>query len=1077
MKKSFHITSISQSAPQLETKLKLQLKSQLKLQFKSLVAATFLTTSIFSSFSGAQTKKAPQNSREKQIVALFDEIKKKSKGALDLNMYQTPLGRVIVSPKDPATGKNYLLAPPPGTQLTVAFRNTTAEQLAGLGFYVGNRYGSNYFDLRNQYIESPNGAQTLNQQLILAPKSYNYSGASVSLNDADRARLEAAAKTFQLRHNDLKQNSAALTTAKLMAQHQMLELYYILNSPETSLAKSFKQRGVSDDKNEIQYYRLLADYLAGYVQSNSDYLLQYEFQSRSELVPGKKTISLSAMRLHVAQIYDRMAQAADTQGFSKSESDKFRALRNTIHNSMRSSVVDELQKFLSQNQGRLRTIVFDAATNSGELSTEISTLIANIQSYYKIDTEMFVVLQKSIEADLPEINNVVAQFKAIADGKNKMDLNFIMQLAQYASKARVSFEKSRNIDLIHFIIRAAQVVVQEMGKNFSNTADVQKAKFSALTNINYATGIFSSQQLNTINQYTANNFTQSVSITRQYLGEAISVYNSIFQPALEDWKLVSTSIFKFVEDGLRSTTLIQLDALVSEIGASNGGLPSTPATPGATQNTADASGKGKFVVETQGLGYGYLRFIPKDKTESLTQQMTYKDIPIFESMPLDLGVVAGTITEQPQTPLSHVNMKSKDRKTPNMYLEKASKLPQVAKLLNKLVKMELTANNYTLTEVSLQEAEAYWSGKKNSVKKIDLRADVTEKRIRPTSAMGFNDVISVGAKAANYAEGTKLLPGVFRDGFAIPFSYYEEYINTNAIADNSKVTIAQFINQLVKDKSVQSDRNVLIEKLNMLQARMRSTGTKINPQLVAEVKKLVSERYPGQKIRFRSSTNSEDRPEFTGAGLYTSEGYNPKHDDSNYVDKKTGKAPAVRKTIENALRTVWSSVWNLRTWDEREHYGIAHEQVKMAIALTPGYKELANGVGVSKNTVMPELGPGVYLNIQDGEDAVTNPDPTITPDQVLVLFKPDGNKKYTLKYLKYSSKTKDKPVLEYAEVEKITDHLVTLHNHFKKLYNPNATGPVKFALDVEFKVDDVDNNGKEDGVRRVFYKQARPFGG
>jgi len=46
-----------------------------------------------------------------------------------------------------------------------------------------------------------------------------------------------------------------------------------------------------------------------------------------------------------------------------------------------------------------------------------------------------------------------------------------------------------------------------------------------------------------------------------------------------------------------------------------------------------------------------------------------------------------------------------------------------------------------------------------------------------------------------------------------------------------------------------------------------------------------------------------------------------------------------------------------------------------------------------------------------------------------------------------------------------------------KHINLNATGPVKFALDVEFKVDDVDNNGKEDGVRRVYYKQARPFGG
>jgi hypothetical protein len=67
----------------------------------------------------AQEKRIAQNDREKQIVSIFDEIKKQSKGALDLNTYQTVLGRVIVGTKNPATGKSTVLNSPSGTLMTV----------------------------------------------------------------------------------------------------------------------------------------------------------------------------------------------------------------------------------------------------------------------------------------------------------------------------------------------------------------------------------------------------------------------------------------------------------------------------------------------------------------------------------------------------------------------------------------------------------------------------------------------------------------------------------------------------------------------------------------------------------------------------------------------------------------------------------------------------------------------------------------------------------------------------------------------------------------------------------------------
>ena len=1040
---------------------------------KTILTLNMILISFVSINLHAQEKRIAQNDREKQIVMLFDDIKKQSKGALDLNTYQTVLGRMIVATKNPTTGKSSVMNGPPGTLMTVAFRTQKATQLTDLNFYLGNRYASNYLELRNKYLETPELAAQMKQQLVILPQSYDDTAKSLDINSIDQKRFDDAKSIFQLRHEELKTKPEALAEAQSMIRHQLLELYYIQNSPQSQIARSSKQRGVSDDADEIRFYRLLSDYLASQNQTDTDYLLQYEMQARSELAPGKKSISLSNLRALVAEIYDRIILDTTAGLFTKEDADQFRLLRNSIHNGLKSAAIADLQKYLLKFQVQLdlmkMTVVIDGKDAEVTAETQIVKLIADLTAYYKLDTEIFSVLTKSLSIIFPDIKKVTDDFKAIEQGKLVLDLNTLSRLAGSSVKARQLFVTNKNIDLVHFIFRTSQVIQQELGKLSKGTNEEEFLKLKIYLQLSFSTGLVNQIEYSELMNLITTNQGSGMVALRNQLSVMISKYNEAFQPALSDWQLVSTSVYKFVEDGLRSTVLIQLDSLLNDLLQNSNTIDNPQSSNTTTTN---------YKIETFGLGYGYLRFVPKDKTEELTKTMTFKDIPIFESMPLDLGVVAGTITEQPQTPLSHVNMKSKDRKTPNMYFKSASKSLEFSKLLNKLVRLELTSTGYSIKETTSAEAEAFWLKLKSQVRKFKLHADLSEKRIRPTSEMGFKDVISVGAKAANYAEGTHVLPGVFRDGFAIPFFYYDDFLKTNYIDDTKKITIDQYIQKILANTILKNNRVSLIQQLELIQSRIRSSATTVSPQLLSEVRKIVSAKYPGQKIRFRSSTNSEDMPGFTGAGLYTSEGYNPKHDDPNYLDKKTGKPPVVRKTIENALKTVWASVWNIRAWDEREHYGINHADVKMAMAVSPGFNELANGVGVSKNFMNPELGEGVYLNIQSEEDAVTNPDPSITPDQVLVLFKPDvaAKTKYTLKYFQYSSKTKTKPVLEYSEVEKITDNLRTLHKHFYKLYHPLNDNP-NFSLDVEFKVDDVDVSGKSDGIRRVYYKQARPFGG
>ncbi|MFO0748908.1 MAG: hypothetical protein U1F43_25065 [Myxococcota bacterium] len=55
--------------------------------------------------------------------------------------------------------------------------------------------------------------------------------------------------------------------------------------------------------------------------------------------------------------------------------------------------------------------------------------------------------------------------------------------------------------------------------------------------------------------------------------------------------------------------------------------------------------------------------------ELATQYLSYRDIVVLDTIPNDISVVSGIITEAFQTPLSHINVLSNNRKTPNMGLK------------------------------------------------------------------------------------------------------------------------------------------------------------------------------------------------------------------------------------------------------------------------------------------------------------------------------------------------------------------------------------------------------------------------
>ena len=491
-------------------------------------------------------------------------------------------------------------------------------------------------------------------------------------------------------------------------------------------------------------------------------------------------------------------------------------------------------------------------------------------------------------------------------------------------------------------------------------------------------------------------------------------------------------------------------------------------------------------IMNPGEAVGQLVFLSVDDVQTNSEKfksLTPLSIPVFAELPMDLSVVAGTITLKQQNLLSHVQLKSRARHTPNLDISSLEG-GMSADLLKDFadgdwIRLLLGVDGSILIERS-DEAAATVFYKSKKREPVTLKSDLSVTQIFAHAELGWRDADKVGSKAANYAELAKALNTpehtVVRPGFAIPFYYYHQFIEQNP---QIKAAIEQAVRDPLMDKVAKVDYRE--KKLQNIRDLMLAETAVIDPQLIEElIAKFNTHQSAGlpRKMKLRSSTNSEDLPNFNGAGLYDSISYKP---------SKDGKERKHEKKIESlkeALRGVWSSVWNLRAWDERNVFQIPHLDVMMGIQVNPSFEdEGVSGVVVSKNVIgdLSISGRAVYIEAQRGDEfSVANPIANIRPEKILVQVdaaSPLNVDAYVIKIVERSNISDDglsilpgdnmAPIMSDAEIKDLAFQVMKADGHFKPLLGLNTPD---FSLDLEFKIDATDT-----GTRQVYLKQSRPY--
>jgi len=462
---------------------------------------------------------------------------------------------------------------------------------------------------------------------------------------------------------------------------------------------------------------------------------------------------------------------------------------------------------------------------------------------------------------------------------------------------------------------------------------------------------------------------------------------------------------------------------------------------------------------TLGTGVGQLRFLKA--TELADSYLSFKDLVVLDEAPNDISVVQGLITEEFQTPLSHVNVLSQNRQTPNMGLKGAMDNELLRALEGKIVELKAEANGWSVREVEIEEAEQFWKEHMPEpvilpplnleVKSLVDIEDVTPAPLDGESLVDkIKDSINTfGGKSAHYSILTRIGNVPIRKAFAVPMYFYYQFMENNGFFKR--------IEGFLADENFAADSAVRDEKLTKLREDM--INAPVDEDFQTMLREKIEKEYPDHKIRFRTSTNSEDLYGFACAGCYESHSGNPKKWD----------------TVLDAVKETFASAWLFRTFEERSYYGVDHKSVGMALLVHKNFPdEEANGVAITNNPYdAAGLDPAFYVNVQYGGDVeVVAPPAGVLSDQFLYYYSQPNQ---PTSYISHSNLVKEgDTVLTKKEIHTLGVALESIHDYFSKAYGPASGSSEWYAMDIEFKFDDEENPGE---APELFIKQARPYPG
>lgn len=315
------------------------------------------------------------------------------------------------------------------------------------------------------------------------------------------------------------------------------------------------------------------------------------------------------------------------------------------------------------------------------------------------------------------------------------------------------------------------------------------------------------------------------------------------------------------------------------------------------------------------------------------------DIPVMNEFPISIPPVAGMVSAKPATALSHLNILARTWGVPSIYVKNA--YSTLKKYDGQWVVLNAKTGAYWIRKAEPREIAAAQAGAQRARTLATPRYSLGVQDLTSLSQQRAAQVTAFGAKSANLGEvmhagiENTTVPG----GFTIPFFWYDFFLSENHLKS--------LIEGVVSDPRMKTDRAHAKQVLADLRKRIENGD--LDPHFKSVLLAKVRHDYGDKGLFVRSSTNAEDLPNFSGAGLYTT-------------------VPNVKgdQQIIDAVRKVWASVWNDEAYFAREQAGIDHRKVFMAVLLQVGIESDSAGVMITTNPFDPSDPKAIFISAKRG---------------------------------------------------------------------------------------------------------------
>ena len=350
---------------------------------------------------------------------------------------------------------------------------------------------------------------------------------------------------------------------------------------------------------------------------------------------------------------------------------------------------------------------------------------------------------------------------------------------------------------------------------------------------------------------------------------------------------------------------------------------------------SDINKNQEYLALNPGKAVGRIHII--DKLDD-TVEIGDNEIIVLKELPITLPPVRGIIVAKPSSPLSHINILAKGWNVPNVYIKDADKLFRDKDTF--VWEFDATMSNYKFTPVDVEKLKTDFRSPDQQVPPSNL----TVTRLAGLREQRKSDSIIYGAKSANLGEMLfAKIPGIIvPDGFTVPFAWYQRFMKANRFDE--------IIAGLTDDNDFVHNPRVRKQKLEEFRNTIQKG--KFDPRLRAQIISKWRTQLGGRPVFVRSSSNSEDLPNFSGAGLYSS-------------------VPNVRepdKLIE-AVKKVWASLWKFEAYEARVRNYVSQRDVYMSALIQVGIDMQKGGVMITKDPFDSDSHNAVYISAVCGHNS------------------------------------------------------------------------------------------------------------